>query len=127
MNQHPESNPKQKLNTSMFHDYINVNLSAAYEQWQQAQQSHYNLNTTLSSDQPAPPSLMYPIIDSQTLASIIAQMMTQIITQQPLPPFSIINLLSLLSQATAFVIHWFKKLSDITEYDKNRDCLNVWK
>ena len=75
MNQHPESNPKQKLNISVFHDYVNVNSSAAYEQWQQAQQSHYNLNITLFSDQSAPPSSMYSIIDSQTLTSIVAQMM----------------------------------------------------
>ena len=60
----------------MFHNYINVNPSAAYEQWQQTQQFHYNLNTTLLSNQPGPPLLMYPIIDPQTLASIVAQMMT---------------------------------------------------
>ena len=75
MDQHSESDSKQKLNISIFHNYVNANPSAAYEQWQQAQQSHYNLNTTLPSDQPASMP-MYPTIDPQTLASIVAQMMT---------------------------------------------------
>ena len=74
MNQHPESDSKQKLNASVFHDYVNANPSAAYKQWQQAQQFCYNLNVTLLSDQPAP-LLMYLIIDPQTLASIVAQVM----------------------------------------------------
>ena len=72
MNQHSESNPEQKLNASVFCDYVNANPSAVYEQWQQAQQSHYNLNITLPSDQLASPPLMYPIINPQTLASIVA-------------------------------------------------------
>ena len=125
MNQHSESDPEQKLNTSVFHDYVNANPSAAYEQWQQAQQSCYNLNTTLLSDQPAP-MLMYPTIDPQTLASIVAQMMAQIIIQQPLPPPPVINLLSLLLQAMASAIHQSEKLPDTAEYDRDRDCLNAW-
>ena len=104
MDQYSESDLKQKLNTSMFYDYVNVNSSAAYEQWQQAQQFCYNLNTTLPSDQPAS-TPMYLTIDSQTLASIVAQVMTQIITQQSLPSPSVINFFSLLLQATASVIH----------------------
>ena len=76
MDQHPESNSEQKLNTSMFYDYINANLSAVYKQWQQAQQSHYNPNITLFSDQSAPPLSIYSTIDPQTLASIVAQVMT---------------------------------------------------
>ena len=70
---------------------------------------------------------MYPTIDSQTLASIVTQVMTQIITQQPSPPPSVINLLSLLLQATASIIHQFKKLLNIIKYNRNRDCLNAWK
>ena len=124
MDQHPESNPKQKLNASVFCDYVNANPSAAYEQWQQAQWSCYNPDTTLPSDQPVP-TLMYPIIDPQTLASIITQVMTQIITQQPLPPPSIINLPSLLLQAMASVIYWSEKLPDTAEYNGDRDCLNA--
>ena len=69
---------------------------------------------------------MYPIIDPQTLASIVAQVMAQIITQQPLPPPSVINFPSLLLQAMASVTHWSEKLSDTAEYDRDRDCLNVW-
>ena len=34
MNQHSESDSEQKLNASAFHDYINVNFSVIYEQWQ---------------------------------------------------------------------------------------------
>ena len=75
MDQHSESDSKQKLNTSVFCNYVNVNLSAAYEQWQQTQQFCYNFNATLLSDQSAPSLLMYPTIDPQTLASIIAQVM----------------------------------------------------
>ena len=69
---------------------------------------------------------MYPTIDPQTLASIVAQVMTQTITQQPLPPSSIINLPSLLLQVMASVIHQSEKLSDTTEYNGDRDCLNAW-
>ena len=105
MDQHPESDPKQELNTSVFHDYINANPSAAYEQWQQAQQSCYNPNVTPPSDQPAPPPLMYLTIDPQTLASIVAQVMAQIITQQPSFPLSVVNFPSLLLQAMTSVIH----------------------
>ena len=76
MNQHSESDPEQKLNANVFCDYVNANSSAAYEQWQQAQQSHYNFNTTLPSDQSAPSLPMCFIIDSQTLISIVAQVMT---------------------------------------------------
>ena len=68
---------------------------------------------------------MYPIIDSQTLASIVAQVMAQTITQQSLPPPLVINLSSLLLQAMASATHQFEKLSDITEYDKDRNCLNI--
>ena len=109
----------------MFHDYINANPSAAYEQWQQAQQFCYNSNVTSLSNQPAPPLLMYPPIDPQTLASIVAQVMTQIITQQSLSSLSIINLLSLLLQATASVIYQSEKLPNTAEYNKDRDCLNT--
>ena len=126
MDQHPESDPEQELNTSVFCDYVNANPSAAYEQWQQAQQSRYNLNVTLPSDQPAPPPLMYPIIDPQTLASIVAQVMAQTITQQSLPPPPVINLPSLLLQATAPAIHQSEKLPDTAEYDRDRDCLDAW-
>ena len=126
MDQHSESDSEQELNTSMFHDYVNANSNATYEQWQQAQQFCYNPNATPLSDQPAPPLPMYSTIDPQTLASIVAQVMTQIITQQPLPPPSIINLLSLLLQVMASATHQSKKLSDITEYDRDRDCLNAW-
>ena len=76
MDQHPESDPKQKLKISVFHDYVNANSSAAYKQWQQAQQFHYNFNTTSPSNQPAPPLPMYLTIDPQILASIVAQVMT---------------------------------------------------
>ena len=125
MDQHLESNPKQELNASAFCDYVNANSSAAYEQWQQTQQFCYNLNITLPSDQPAPPLPMYSIIDPQTLASIVAQVMAQIITQQPPPSPSVINLFSSLLQATTSATHQFKKLSDITEYNRDRDCLNA--
>ena len=79
MNQHLESDPEQELNVNVFYNYVNTNSSAAYKQWQQAQQSHYNFNITPPSDQPVPPLLMYFTIDPQTLASIVAQVMTQII------------------------------------------------
>ena len=125
MDQHSESDLKQKLNISIFYDYINANPNAAYEQWQQAQQFHYNLNTISFSDQPAPPLLIYPIIDSQTLASIVAQMMAQITTQQSSPPLLVINFPSLLLQAMTFIIYQFKKLSNITEYNEDRDYLNI--
>ena len=50
MDQHSESDLKQKLNISVFHDYINANSNAAYKQWQQAQQFYYNLNAIPFSD-----------------------------------------------------------------------------
>ena len=68
---------------------------------------------------------MYPTIDSQTLASIIAQMMTQIITQQPSSPPSVINLLSLLLQTMTSIIYQSEKLSDTAEYNEDKDCLNT--
>ena len=80
MNQHSESDPEQELNVNVFCDYINANSSAVYKQWQQAQQFCYNFNITSFSNQSAPPLLMYPIMNFQTLASIVTQMMTQIIT-----------------------------------------------
>ena len=70
---------------------------------------------------------MYLTINPQTLASIVAQMMAQIITQQPLPLPSVINFLNLLLQAMISVIHWSEKLPDTAEYDRDRDCLNAWK
>ena len=75
MDQHSESDPEQKLNVSIFHNYVNANLNATYKQWQQAQQFCYNLNITSFSNQPAS-MLMYSIIDPQTLASIVAQVIT---------------------------------------------------
>ena len=127
MNQHSKSDPKQKLNTSVFHDYVNANSSAAYEQWQQTQQSCYNSNITSLLNQSAPPLPMYLIIDPQTLTSIVAQVMTQTITQQPSPPPSVINFFSSLLQAMISAIHQSEKLFNITEYKRDRDCLNVWK
>ena len=32
MDQHLEYDPKQELNTSVFHNYVNANLNAAYKQ-----------------------------------------------------------------------------------------------
>ena len=52
-------------------------------------------------------------------------MMAQIITQQPLFSFSVINFFSLLLQAMISAIHQFKKLPDTAEYDEDRDYLNV--
>ena len=126
MNQHSESDPEQELNTSIFCDYVNSNFSAAYKQWQQTQWFCYNLNITLPSNQSAP-TLMYFIIDSQTLASIVAQVMTQTITQQsPFPP-SVINFSNSLSQAMISIIHQSEKLSDTAEYDGDKNYLNAWK
>ena len=76
MNQHSESDPEQELNASVFYNYVNAIFNAVYKQWQQTQQFCYNLNITLLSDQLAPPLSMYLLIDSQTLASIVAQMIT---------------------------------------------------
>ena len=53
--------------------------------------------------------------------------MTQIITQQSLPSPSVINFSSLLLQTTVSVIHQFKKFSDTAEYNRDRNCLNIWK
>ena len=72
MDQHLESDFKQKLNTSTFYDYINVNFNAVYKQWQQTQQFHYNFNVTLFSNQSSSSLLMYFTINPQTLASIVA-------------------------------------------------------
>ena len=68
---------------------------------------------------------MYSIIDSQTLASIVAQMITQIITQQPPLSPSVINLLSPSLQAMTSAIHQSEKLSNTAEYNRDKDCLNV--
>ena len=78
MNQNSEPQPDQELNVNTFHEYVNANLKAAYEQWQQAQQQAQQTRSTanvisLSLNQF---SLMYITLDPQALTIMIAQIVT---------------------------------------------------
>ena len=127
MNQNPEPQPDQELNANTFREYINANPDAAYKQWQQAQQqaqqTHSITNVTSSSSNQSLP--MYITLNSQALTTMIAQIVTQTLAQQPLPLPPVVNFSVSPLQATAPVTHRSEKLSDTAEYDEDRDCLNA--
>ena len=83
MNQNPEPQPDQELNANAFHKYINANPNAAYKQWQQAQQqaqqTHFTANVTSSSLNQSLST--YITLDPQALTIMIAQIVTQTLTQ----------------------------------------------
>ncbi len=72
-------------------------------------------------------SSIYASLDSQNLVSLIAQAVTQTLWNQSLSLISVIHLSSA-SVTVAVILVWlFKKLSDIVEYNEDKDKLNAWK
>ena len=128
MNQNPKPQPDQELNANAFHEYVNVNPDAAYKQWQQAQQQAQQTcstaNVTSSSSNQS--LSMYITLNPQALTTMIVQIVTQTLAQQPLPLPSVVNFPVSLLQTTAPVTHRSEKLPDTAEYDEDKDCLDAW-
>ena len=83
MNQNPEPQPDQELNANTFHEYVNANPDAVHKQWQQAQQqaqqTRSTANVTPSSSNQSLST--YITLNLQALTIMIAQIVTQILTQ----------------------------------------------
>ncbi len=70
-------------------------------------------------------SSIYASLDSQNLASLIAQAVTQTLRNQSLSSISVIHLPSASVTAAVILVRLSEKLSDIIEYDEDRDKLNA--
>ena len=68
---------------------------------------------------------MYITLNPQALTTMIAQIVTQTLAQQPLPLPPVVNFPVSSLQATAPATHWSEKLSDTAEYNEDRDHLNA--
>ena len=70
-------------------------------------------------------SSTYASLDSQNLVSLIAQAVTQTLRNQSLSSISVIHLSSASVTVAVIFVRLFEKLSDIIEYDEDRDKLNA--
>jgi len=70
-------------------------------------------------------SSIYASLDSQNLVSLIAQAVTQTLQNQSLSSISVIHLSSASVTVAVILVRLSEKLSDIVEYDEDRDKLNA--
>ncbi len=72
-------------------------------------------------------SSIYASLDSQNLVFLIVQAVTQTLRNQPLSSISVIHLSSASVTVAVILVRLSEKLSDIVEYDEDKDKLNAWK
>ncbi len=72
-------------------------------------------------------SSTYASLDSQNLVFLIAQAVTQTLWNQSLSSISVIHLSSASVTVAAIFVRLSEKLSDIVEYNEDKDKLNAWK
>ncbi len=127
--EHPEYTLENELNADEFARHVVNDSAAALRRFQELQnQARKATNAILSSfaSSVSTPST-YASLDPQNLASLIAQAVAQTLWNQPLPPAPVIHLPPASVTAAAIPVRLSEKLSDIAEYDEDRDKLNAWK
>jgi len=124
---HPEYIFENELNVDEFARHVVNDSAAALRRFQKLQnQARKVTNATLSFFASSVSiSSIYASLDSQNLVSLIAQAVTQTLRNQPLPSISVIHLSSASVTAAVIFVRLSEKLSDIVEYDEDRDKLNA--
>ncbi len=126
---HSEYILENELNVDEFARHVVNDSAAVLRRFQELQnQARKVTNATLSffASFVSTPST-YASLDSQNLVSLIAQAVTQTLRNQPLSSISVIHLPSASVTVAAILVRLSEKLSDIVEYDEDRDKLNAWK
>jgi len=124
---HPEYTPENELNVDEFARHVVNDSAAALRRFQELQNQARKVTNAISSffaSSVSTPST-YASLDSQNLASLIAQAVAQTLRNQPLPSTSIIHLPPASVTAAVIPVRLSEKLSDIVEYDEDRDKLNA--
>ncbi len=126
---HPEYILENELNADEFARHVVNDSAAALRRFQELQNQARKVTNAIpsffASSVSTPPT--YASLDSQNLASLIAQAVTQTLRNQPLPSAPVIHLPPASVTAAAIPVRLSEKLSDIAEYDEDRDKLNAWK
>ncbi len=124
---HLEYTFENELNADEFARHVANDSAAALRRFQKLQnQARKVTNATFSffaSSVPIPST--YASLDSQNLAFLIAQAVAQTLRNQSLSSTPVIHLSSASVTAAVIPVRLSEKLSDIVEYDEDRDKLNA--
>jgi len=124
---HFEYTLKNELNVDEFVRHVVNDSATALRRFQKLQnQARKVTNATLSFFvSSVSTSSIYASLDSQNLVFLIAQAVTQTLQNQPLSLISVIHLSSASVTAAVILVRLSEKLSDIIEYDEDKDKLNA--
>jgi len=124
---HPEYTLENELNADEFARHVVNDSAAALRRFQELQNQARKVTNAIPSffASSVSTSSTYASLDSQNLAFLIAQAVTQTLRNQPLPSAPVIHLPSASVTAAAIPVRLSEKLPDIVEYDEDRDKLNA--
>jgi len=124
---HSEYILENELNVDEFARHVVNDSATALRRFQKLQnQARKVTNATFSFFASSVSiSSTYASLDSQNLVSLIAQAVTQTLRNQSLSSISVIHLSSASVTVAAILVRLFEKLSDIVEYDEDKDKLNA--
>jgi len=118
---------ENELNVDEFARHVVNDSATALRRFQKLQnQARKVTNATLSFfASSVSTSSTYASLDSQNLAFLIVQAVTQTLRNQSLSSISVIHLPSASVTVAVIFVRLSEKLSDIVEYDEDRDKLNA--
>ncbi len=126
---HLEYTLENELNVNEFARHVVNDSATVLRRFQKLQnQARKVTNATLSFFVSSISiSSIYASLDSQNLVFLIAQAVTQTLRNQSLSSIFVIHLSSASVTVAVIFVRLSEKLSDIVEYDEDRDKLNAWK
>jgi len=118
---------ENELNVDEFARHVVNDSAAALRRFQKLQNQARKVTNAIFSFFASSVSIpsTYASLDSQNLAFLIAQAVTQTLRNQPLSSTSVIHLSSASVTVAVILVRLSEKLSDIVEYDEDRDKLNA--
>jgi len=118
---------ENELNVDEFARHVVNDSATALRRFQELQNQARKVTNAISSFFVSSVSIpsIYASLDSQNLASLIAQAVTQTLRNQSLSSIPVIHLPSASVTVAAIFVRLSEKLSDIVEYDEDRDKLNA--
>ena len=126
---HFEYTLENELNVDEFAWHVVNNSATVLRRFQKLQnQAHKVINAIFSFFVSSVSiSSIYASLNSQNLVSLIAQAETQTLRNQSLSLIFVIYLSSASVTVAVIFVRLSEKLSDIVEYDEDKDKLNAWK
>ena len=124
---HLEYTLENELNVDEFARHVVNDSATALRRFQELQNQARKVTNAIFSFfvSSVSTSSTYASLDSQNLASLIAQAVTQTLRNQFLSSTSVIHLSSASVTAAVIPVRLSEKLSDIVEYDEDKDKLNA--